>query len=184
MVTDPYDNETGLRFPRSLEADIVCVSHAEGDANNLSAVGGDPFVVAMPGEYEVKDVFVYASQVGETCVFRIESEGLHIAHLGSLNRELTDKELEQLGTIDILMIPVGGGRVLSPKLASVVIAQIEPRVVIPMTHSIANMKEKFATADDFCKALGTCRRETSNKYKVSRKDLPEEDMMIMELTRA
>lgn len=183
VVTDPYDNETGLRFPRSLEANVVCVSHDEGDANNVSAVLGDPFVVNMPGEYEVKDVFVYASQVGDTRVFRIESEGIHIAHLGSLNRVLTDKELDVLGTIDILMIPVGGGRVLSPKLASEVIAQIEPRVVIPMTHAIPNMKEKLATADDFCKALGTCRRETSNKYKFTRKDLPEEDMMVMELAR-
>jgi L-ascorbate metabolism protein UlaG (beta-lactamase superfamily) len=184
VVIDPYGNETGLRFPRTLEADIVCVSHDDADANNLSAVGGEPFVVNMPGEFEIKDVFVYVSQAGKTLLFRIESENMHLAHLGALDRALTDAELEALGTIDILMLPVGGGRVLTPKLASEVIAQIEPRVVIPMTHGIANVKEKLATIDDFCKAVGTCRRESSNKYKVTRKDLPEEDMMIMELQRA
>lgn len=184
VVTDPYSNETGLRFPTSLEADIACSSHDESDADNLSAVGGEPFVIKMAGEYEVKDVFVYAIPVGDGLVFRIESENMRVAHLGALNRALTDKELETLGPIDILMVPVGGGRVLSPKAASEVISQVEPRVVIPMTHAIPNVKETLATSEEFCKALGSCRRETSNKYKVARKDLPEEDMLVMELARA
>ncbi len=184
VAVDPYGNETGLRFPRTLEADIACVSHDDTDANNLSAVGGTPFVVDMPGEFEVKDVFVYASKVDGTLLFRIESEGVRVGHLGALNRALTNKELEALGAIDVLMIPVGGGRVLTPKLAAEVISQVEPRVVIPMTHAIPNVKEKLGTADDFCKALGACRRETSNKFKFARKDLPEEDMLIMELARA
>jgi L-ascorbate metabolism protein UlaG (beta-lactamase superfamily) len=184
VVTDPYGNETGLRFPRTVEANIACVSHDDADANNLSAIGGEPFVVKMAGEYEVKDVFVYAIPVDKGIVFRIEAEGMHVAHLGAINRALSDKELETLGTVDILMIPVGGGRVLSPKLASEVIAQIEPRVVIPMTHGIAGVKETLATADDFCKAIGTCRRETGNKYKISKKDLPADEMLIMELAKA
>lgn len=183
VVVDPYGNETGLRFPRTLEADIACISHDDTDANNLSAIGGTPFVVNMPGEFEVKDVFVYASKTEGTLVFRIESEGLRVAHLGALNRALTDRELEALGAVDVLMVPVGGGRVLTPKLAAEVISQVEPRVVIPMTHAIANVKEKLGSVDDFCKAFGACRRETSNKYKFSRKDLPEEDMLIMELAR-
>lgn len=183
VVIDPYGNETGLRFPRTLEANIACVSHDDADANNLSAVGGEPFVVNMPGEFEVRDVFVYASKVEDTLVFRVEAEGIHLAHLGCLNRALTDKELEALGTVDVLMVPVGGGRVLDPKYAAEVISQVEPRVVIPMTHAIPNVKETLATADDFCKALGSCRREQSNKFKFSRKDLPEEDMLVMELSR-
>jgi L-ascorbate metabolism protein UlaG (beta-lactamase superfamily) len=184
VVIDPYGNETGLRFPRTLEADIACVSHDDEDANNLSAVGGSPFVADMPGEFEVKDVFVYATRAEGTLLFRIEAEGMSLAHLGCLGRALTDKELEALGAIDVLMVPVGGGRVLDPKLAAEVISQVEPRAVIPMTHAIPNVKEKLASVDDFCKALGACRREQSNKYKFSRKDLPEEDMLIMELGRA
>ncbi len=184
VVIDPYSEGTGLRVPRTLEADILCVSHDENDANNVSSVAGEPFVVKMAGEYEVKDVFVYAIPVDAGIIFRVEAEGMHVAHLGAISRALTDKELETLGTVDILMIPVGGGRVLSPKLATEVIAQIEPRVVIPMTHGIPNVKETLATADDFCKALGTCRRETSNKFKISKKDLPADDMLIMELAKA
>ena len=103
--------------------------------------------------------------------------------MGALDRELSDKELSKLENIDILMVPVGGGRVMTPKVASAVIGQIEPRVVIPMTHGIANVKEKLATIDDFCKELGVCKRESASKFTVSRKTLPEEDMLIMVLTK-
>lgn len=184
VVVDPYAEGTGLRVPRTLDADIACVSHDESDANNVSAVAGEPFVIKMAGEYEVKDVFVYAIPLDKGLIFRIEAEGMHVVHLGAISRTLTDGEIEELGTVDILMVPVGGGRVLSPKLASEVIAQLEPRVVIPMTHGISNIKETLATVDDFCKAVGTCRRETGNKYKIAKKDLPADDMLIMELAKA
>lgn len=193
LVIDPYENATGLRFPRTLEAQMVLVSHDEEDANNISEVAGSPQVIDMPGEFEVHGVFAFGidaplKRTGkngpvQNCLFRIETEGMHIAHLGSIDRLLTDVELQGLENIDILMIPVGGGRVLSPKLAAEVIAQIEPRVVIPMTYQLPNMKESFEPIDLFYKEMGACRKEEMNKYKVSRKDLPEEDMLIVTLTR-
>ena len=193
VVVDPYGNETGLRFPRTLEAQLVLSSHNEEDANNVASIGGHPFVVNSPGEFEAKDVFVYSIAAPtkgdektagkENLIFRIEAEEMRIAHLGALDRPLTNDELSQLENIDILMIPVGGGRVMSPKVAAEVLAEIEPRIVIPMTHAIENVKEKLASVDDFCKALGACKRENTAKYKVTRKDLPEEDMMMVVLER-
>lgn len=193
IVTDPYQNSTGLRFPRTLEAEVLLVSHDEEDANNLEAVTGNPYVINLPGEFEVKGVFVFGvsaplkREVKGTGVpnllFRIEAEGMRLAHLGALDRGLTDDELQKLESIDILMIPVGGGRVMDPKMAAEVISQIEPRAVIPMTHAVAGAKEPLGTVDAFCKAFGTCRREDMNKYKITRKDLPEDDMVIISLTR-
>lgn len=184
IVTDPYQNSTGLRFPRTLEAEVLLVSHDEEDANNQGAVTGNPYLINLPGEFEVRSVFVFGiSAPPNNLIFRIEAEGMRLAHLGALNRELTDEELQKLENIDILMIPVGGGRVLDPKVAAEVISQIEPRVVIPMTHAVAGAKETLGTIDAFCKAFGTCRREDMNKYKVTRKDLPEDDMVIISLTR-
>ncbi len=188
VVTDPYDNQTGLRFPRTLEGHLVLVSHDEPDAHNVAAVTGTPQVVNIPGEFEVRGVFVFGMNTPlkrgiSNVLYRIETEGMHLAHLGALDRELTDEELKHLGNIDILMVPVGGAGVLTPSQASDVIAQIEPRVVIPMTHELANLKTKYETVDAFCKQMGACRREEMNKYKVTRKDLPEEDMLIVNLTR-
>ena len=96
---------------------------------------------------------------------------------------MTDDELRVLQNIDILMVPVGGGRVMDAKIAADVISQVEPRVVIPMTYDLPGIKEKFAGVDVFCKEMGMGTCEELNKYKVTRKDLPEEDMRIVVLTR-
>lgn len=194
LVTDPYDNQTGLRFPRTIEGHVVLVSHDEPDANNIESITGSPYIVRTPGEYEIRGVFVFGVSAPlkrevkkgvqvENILYRIELEGMHLAHLGALDRELTDEELKRLQNIDILMVPVGGSGVLTPTGAAEVISQIEPRVVIPMTHAISNLKTKYETVDAFCKAMGTCRREHMNKFKATRKDLPEEDMLIVTLER-
>jgi L-ascorbate metabolism protein UlaG (beta-lactamase superfamily) len=194
LVTDPYSNETGLRFPRTIEGHVAMVTHDELDANNIEAITGSPYIIKTPGEFEIRGVFVFGISSPlkreqkkdvpvDNILYRIESEGIHLAHLGAIDRELTDEELKRLQNIDILMVPVGGSGVLTPSDAAEVISQIEPRVVIPMTHSIPNLKAEYETVDAFCKAMGTCRREHMNKFKITKKDLPEEDMLIVTLER-
>jgi L-ascorbate metabolism protein UlaG (beta-lactamase superfamily) len=193
IVTDPYQNSTGLRFPRTLQAEVLLLSHEGEDADNREAVLGTPYVIDLPGEFEVKSIFVFGihaplarqekgQRVGNL-IFRIEAEGMRLAHLGALDRALTDEELRQLEHVDVLMIPVGGGRVMSASTSAEVISQIEPRVVIPMTHALEGIKEKLGSVEDFCKSFGACRREEMNKYKFTRKDLPEEEMLIVKLSR-
>lgn len=192
LIIDPYDNATGLRFPRTLEADALLSSHNDQDANNFSGVGGDPFVIKTPGEFEIKGTFVYAlsapaqvdkDQTTPNLIFRLETEKIILAHLGALNRELTETELEQLQDVDILMIPVGGNRVMTAKIAATVVGQIEPRVIIPMTYALPNLKEQLEAVDVFNKELRVFQRESATKYKVTRKDLPEEETIIMILER-
>lgn len=194
VVVNPYQNETGLRFPRTLSADLVAMSHVGEDTNNLEAIGEvthtKPFVIDMPGEYEVKGIFVHAIDAPRKDdkaihqILLIEAEGINVVHLGALNRELTDAELDALNDVDILLVPVGGGRFMSPKTASEVISQIEPRLVVPYAYAIDGVKESLEPLDAFWKALGTVKREEVNKLKIVRKNLPEEDMMIYVISRS
>ncbi|MEK7665970.1 MAG: MBL fold metallo-hydrolase [Patescibacteria group bacterium] len=193
LVVDPYTNETGLRIPRTLTADIVASSHKSQNANNFEAIvapeHGATFVVDLPGEYEVKGLFVYAINAplkdGKTShrIFRIEAEGMTIAHLGAIDRTLTDEEVCELGSVDVLILPVGGNRVLDAKTAMEVIEEIEPRLVIPSNFAVSNLKENLADVDAFCKVFGSCEHDTSNKLKLMRKDLPEEEMIARVLSR-
>jgi L-ascorbate metabolism protein UlaG (beta-lactamase superfamily) len=190
LLVNPFDNTTGLRFPRTLNADLVAVSQETSDCNNLEAVQGKPFVISMPGEYEVKGIFVYAihaplAEKGgrDHRIFRFEIEGVHLAHLGALNRSLNNEELEALNNVDVLMIPVGGGRVLSAKLANEVIEQLEPRMVIPMTFAADGLKESLGSVESFCKTIGVTPKEAVNKLKITKRDLPEEDMQVVTLER-
>ena len=156
VVIDPYQNETGLRFPRTVKSQFVLSSRDHEDQNNIEAIEGvseKPFLVNSPGEYEVQGVFVYGIEAPRNgakegtqephTIWRIEAEGISIAHLGAINRALTDKELESLPSIEVLILPVGGNAVLDSKEAAKIIERIEPRIVIPTYYAIPNVKQNL-----------------------------------------
>jgi len=191
LVTDPFDNETGLRFPRSLAASIVLQSHDGLMAKNVGSISGEesklPFVIDHPGEYEVKGMFAHGIRAPkkdgtEHTIFRVSAEGMRIAFLGAIDRELTDKEVERLGNIDVLVVPVGGGDVLDKEKANAVVSQIEPRLVIPSHYETKGEKIKHESVAAFCKELA-CPNEETNKLKLTKSSLPQEDIRIAILTR-
>lgn len=193
LLVDPYQNETGLRFPRTMEAAIIASSRDHENQNNLSAIEGKPFKITGPGEYEVQGIFVYGIEAPRNgkkegvkephSIFRIETEGISLAHLGALNRPLTDKELEQLPSIDVLMVPVGGEDVLTANQAKQIIEEIEPRIVIPMYYAIPGLKENLASLQDFLKEYGAANSEQLPKLKLKRADLPQEQTLVKILER-
>ena len=96
---------------------------------------------------------------------------------------VTEAEVEALGNIDILFLPVGGGNWANAKQAVETISLIEPRMVIPLAHHVEGMKEQLGTADAFCKEL-VCQRQDANKIKITKRDLPAEDLVVTVLERA
>lgn len=190
LVTDPYGSDTGLRFPRTLKPDMVALTHQDRSAFPLDAFENEPFIIDNPGEYEVSGLFAYAIPVRTAeeqhphhLMYRFEIEGMSIGFLGNLKRMLTDEEIAKLGNIDILLLPVGGGDVITAKQAAEIIKTVEPRMVIPLAYHTEGVKEKLGTADAFCKEL-VCKREDATKLKISKKDLPAEDLVVTVLERA
>ena len=194
LVTDPFDKSYGLKVPR-LAADIVTVSHDHNDHNNIKAIKKiaetEPFTINDPGEYEIKNSFIYGIQSyhdnkegqerGENIIYRIEIEGISLAHLGDLGHTLNNGQVEKLEGIDILMIPVGGVYTINAKQATEVISQLEPKIVIPMHYNIPGLKlkNKINGVNTFCKEIGVCPTEKVSKFKVSKKDLPTEKMKVI-----
>lgn len=191
LVTDPYDNSVGLRFPRTLTSAIVVQSHDAPEANNVSAVPGEegetPFFVHHAGEYEVQGIFVTGVQAKKKdgtphSIYRIRLEDVKIGFLGALDRELTDREIEALGEIDVLIVPIGGGKVLDKDEASDLVSQIEPRLVIPSYYDVSGLKQKLDKVEGFCKELA-CPREDINKLKITRSSLPVDEINVRVLSR-
>ncbi|MFA6918807.1 MAG: MBL fold metallo-hydrolase [Patescibacteria group bacterium] len=190
IVTDPYDDKTGLKMPK-IQADIVTVSHNHHDHNNLDAIKGDPFVINTPGEYETKEVLIYGipsyhddkkgSERGNNTIYKLVSEEIHLAHLGDLGQTLTDEQLEKIGTVDVLMIPVGGKYTIDYKKAIEVISQLEPRIVIPMHYKIDGLTSDVATVDEFIKNCGL-PLEKMDKLKILKKDLPPDTTKLVILS--
>lgn len=190
IMTDPFENEAAMRFPRAAQPDILLLSHQDRKQFNLEGVAGSPFVISDPGEYEVRGIFVNGIQDSKAeqgalrpLIYRIEAEDISVAFLGQLNRKLTDVEIEALGNVDILILPVGGGHVLDAKLSANIISMVEPRIVVPIHYHVPGIKTKLGTVENFCEAVGVCKRQDINKLKISKKDLPADEVLIMVIER-
>ncbi|MEA3249128.1 MAG: MBL fold metallo-hydrolase [Patescibacteria group bacterium] len=191
VVTDPYSPEGKSRLTKNFPADVVTVSHDHDRHNNVATVGGDPFVIDGPGEYEVKEVFVHGvsafhddeegKKMGDNTMYYITAEGLHIAHLGDLKHLLKENQLGDMHSIDILFVPVGGGDVLDAKQAVTVVSQFEPRVVVPMHYRTDKLGKNMDKVEPFLKAMGVASPEEMSKLKISARDLPQEEMKIIVL---
>ena len=114
-------------------------------------------------------------------LFVLAIDDVFVGHLGGLDRTLTEKELDQLGRIDILLLPVGGGSALDPQTALNVIGQIEPRIVVPMAYKLPGLKADLRPVEDFLKEYGTKDLQHEEKLKVMKKDLPAGDQKVVVL---
>jgi L-ascorbate metabolism protein UlaG (beta-lactamase superfamily) len=193
MVIDPFGEKVGLRVSK-LEADILLITHSHDNHSNLKSVSGTPFLIEGPGEYEIKGVFIrgilafhdnsQGEERGQNTIYTIETEGIHLCHLGDIGqKELTDSQLQELGEIDILIIPVGGVYTINSKEASTIISQIEPRIVIPMHYQVPKLKlgKKLEGVESFLKTMGKKSVEKLPKLLIKKKDLPKEETRIIVL---
>lgn len=194
LVTDPYDFAVvGLKFPKLEMVDIVTMSHQHGDHNAVSSIPGSPFTVDGPGEYEVKGVTIIGvasfhddkngADRGDNTIYTITIDGVRICHLGDLGHKLTDEQLTRIGDVDILLIPVGGHYTINSKLATQVVAQIEPLIVVPMHYKRTGLSEKLAKdlepLENFLKEMGAEGIAPQPKLVMSNEKLPETTTVVV-----
>lgn len=185
---DPFEKELGIRPPQG-QADIVFVSHAHYDHNNVGAIKGDPVVIETPGEYAAKGINVVGidsfhddkegTERGRSTIFILEAEDLKICHLGDLGSDLNGKQLEEIDGVDILFIPVGGNFTIDGKRAAELVRKIEPSIVIPMHYKVSGIKEEIDDEKKFCTEMGNCPKEKVTKLNIKKKDLEGKSMEIV-----
>jgi len=189
IVIDPFSEAIGLKVPK-LEADILLISHDHYDHNNIKAVGGNPFLISGPGEYEIKEVFIQGipafhdsslgKERGANTIYTIEAEDLKLCHLGDLGqKELSPEQVDKIGEVDILMVPVGGVYTISAKEAVKVMSQIEPNIIIPMHYQLPKLKVKLDGLDKFLKTMGIKNLAPLSKLTIKKKDILSEEAKII-----
>ena len=191
-VFAPFGKEVGL-FPPKIKADVIISNRPDelyGFADKVvGAEVKEPFVIDRPGEYETRKVFVNGLERRDkngdgTVLYRVALGSITLGHLGGLNEPLNEKEIEFLGDIDILLVPVGGDTVLDGARAAEVVRQIEPRIVIPMEYKIKGVTLKLSDESKLLKEMGGTADKESNKFKVTRKSLPEDNTKVVVLEKS
>ncbi len=189
VVTDPYDHTTAGYESLRLKADIVTVSHDALGHNNVAAVKGKSRVITGPGEYEIGGVFITAVQTNghgkptpeepRNTLYVFDYDGITVAHLGDLRRVPTQMEIEALGTVNIALVPVGGGGGLSAAKAAEVVSVIEPGIVVPMHFGTPDSLIKLAPLSKFLKEMGLGEVDAQDSLKISRGSVPEETRVVV-----
>src|SRR3989344_1272443 len=192
VLIDPFSPDfTGLKLPKDLGADIVLKTHDHEDHSNIKAVTGEPKIFDGPGEYESKGVVVTGvksfhdnsggSERGLNTIFNVIIDGIRIAHLGDIGQaELTEAQIEEIDNVDILLVPVGSVYTIDAKGAAGIIAQLEPKMVIPMHYGgVEGLKLPLDPVEKFLKDMGAENVIPVPKLTITKDKLPEETEVVL-----
>jgi L-ascorbate metabolism protein UlaG (beta-lactamase superfamily) len=143
ILTDPCDQDTGYELS-DLVCDAVTISHEHHDHNCLAIVAGTPEIFRTPGEHRAGEIPVTGfsnyhddekgAHRGENIVFLYEIDGLKVLHLGDLGHMLSDETIKTIGSIDVLLAPIGGVYTINAKMATELADRLDAKVLIPMHY--------------------------------------------------
>ena len=190
IITDPYTPGNNLNYGEIKEsADIVVTSHDHFDHSNVTAVKGNPEVVKEPGLVEAKGIkfcgipayhdVTAGSERGHNILFCFEVDGIRICHLGDLGHQLSDKEVAELGKVDILLIPVGGFYTIDALAATEVSGKIAPKVIVPMHYKNDKCDFPIAGVDDFLEGKTGVTRKNTSEVEFKPGELPATTQIIV-----
>ena len=162
IVADPNLSVVGLKNLPVKEA-IEIATEARLAVNSADA----KLIIEGPGEYGIADFDIRGVAAQRhldtdadpkiSTMYRIEAGDIRVALIGNIYEKVGESQLEDLGIVDVLIIPVGGGGyTLDPTGAATIVRQIEPKVVIPVHYNDAALKYEVPQAefDEFAKELG------------------------------
>lgn len=180
IVTDPFDNTVGYKVP-NVEADIVTTSHDHFDHNFTEAIEGNFELINKVGNFYVKDVNIkgtpsYHDKVkgrkrGNNIIYTFEVDGIKVCHLGDLGHVLNENQIESIGGVDVLLIPVGGNFTIDAKEAADVVEQLKPSIVIPMHFKTPVMNFPIDGVDVFLNEIGGGENTNSQEIEINKEDL-------------
>jgi L-ascorbate metabolism protein UlaG (beta-lactamase superfamily) len=190
VVTDPFDHKTIGYNLLKLKADIVTVSHDAPGHNHLEAVKGAQHTITGPGEFEIGGVFITGVQtdgpgkkskdIVRNTLYVFDYDGITVAHLGDLKQVPSQAEVEALGTVNVALVPVGGGGGLNAAKAAEVVSLLEPNIVVPMHYATPDAKVTLDALNKFLKEMGLSATavEKQASLKVTRSSLPDETRVV------
>ena len=188
VITDPYSPNLGYSLGKPT-AHIVTVSHQHPGHSYVQGIGGEPKLVTGPGEYEIGGVLIIGidafhdkeggSQRGKNTIFLIEIDQVSVCHLGDLGHVLTTQQVEDIGNVDVLLLPVGGTSTINAPMAAEVVRQLEPKVVVPMHYKTPALNRELEPVERFLKEIGVKEVNPQPKFSCTKSNLPASTQVFL-----
>jgi L-ascorbate metabolism protein UlaG (beta-lactamase superfamily) len=189
VVTDPYDHNAVGFEPLKLRGEIVTVSHDAPGHNFVTSVKGHSRVITGPGEFEIGGVFITGVQTNKksknstkelrNTLYVFDYDGVTVAHLGDVLRVPSQTEIENLGGVNVVLVPVGGGGGLNAAKAAEIVSLLEPGFVIPMHYQVPESSLELDPLNRFIKEMGVGTVEPIPSLKVTRSTVPSEARVVV-----
>lgn len=188
VITDPFPPDLGYSLGKPT-ASIVTVSHQHPSHSYIRGIGGEPKIVQGPGEYEISGVLIIGvatfhdaeggQKRGKNTVYLMELDGVAVCHLGDLGHVLSNEQVEEIGNVDVLLLPVGGTSTIDAAMAAEVIRQLEPRAVVPMHYKTPLISRQLDPVEKFLKEMGIEPIEPRPKLSLTRSNLPASTQVFL-----
>ncbi len=183
LLTDPHPGNSG-----EPDADIVAVSCDYPSHSDYKSVGGDPKVLNGPGQYEVRgyNVTGIGTALNDSedsrrinTIYVIRSEGLSVCHLGNLNARLASRQLESLGSVDVLIVPASESGTLEAKEISRLVSVLSPGIVIPVHYNPAGGEDNLGSARALLNEMNVEPPDTQIRLNVTQNNIPRETRVAL-----
>jgi L-ascorbate metabolism protein UlaG (beta-lactamase superfamily) len=188
IITDPYPPSLGYSLGKPT-ARIVTVSHQHPGHSYVQGIGGEPKPVSGPGEYEISGVLIIGIATfhdgekgrkrGRNTVYLIEVDDIAVCHLGDLGHVLTAEQVEELGDVDVLLLPVGGVSTIDAPMAAEVVRQLEPKAVVPMHYKTEALSWELEPVGRFLKEIGVEKVVSQPKLSFTKSSLPASTQVFL-----
>ena len=188
VITDPYSPSLGYSLGKPT-ARIVTVSHQHPGHSYVQSIGGEPRLVTRPGEYEISGVLIIGiatfhdadrgEKRGKNTVYLMEIDEVVVCHLGDLGHVLTAGQVEEIGNVDVLLLPVGGVSTINAPMAAEVVRQLEPKAVIPMHYKTPALNRELEPVDRFLKEIGAKQVSSQPRLSVTKSNLPPSSQVFL-----
>ncbi len=194
ILTDPFEGDDWGYAPIATSANVVTVSNDHPHHAGVAGIEGRPRILKGPGEYEIGGALIWgvrtrprAAEDGQSSspkntAFVIQLEELTVCHLGDLAAApLSSDELAHIKDADVLLVPVGGNCTINASQAAEVVAQVEPKLIVPMHFATEETRGHVALDDieRFCKELGATEATPRPRLTVTPTSLPSEPTVVL-----
>jgi len=190
IITDPYQSSGGIKYsPITEEANYVVISHQHTDHNYTDDIIGNPIIIQGIGLHK-EEHFTFkgigsfhddknGSLRGKNTIFCFNVDDINICHLGDLGHLLSQDKIEEIGKVDILLIPVGGTYTINASQATELYKNIKPKIIIPMHFKTKKVDLPITDVKPFISGKENVKELDSSEIEIRKEELPRDTEIIV-----